>query len=125
MLTLAMFSHSPYLCGAERMLLNLARVLRRSGTIHPVLLIPGTGELAAEARRRGLPCEIMPPPPWYLLPPTDLAGYRSGVAEGVKALRQAIADHGSDAVLINTLTNIPAALAAVSLEIPSLLWRTA
>ena len=69
MLTAALFSHSRNLCGAERMLLNLALLLERTGDVRPVLLVPGEGELSSEARRElGLAFQLMPQPPWYLLP---------------------------------------------------------
>ena len=122
MLTVALFSHSRYLCGAERMLLNLAILLERTGTVRPVLLVPGEGELVCEARRHGLACQIVPAPPWYLLPPGDMDDYRRGVTECSEALQETLVDLNSDAVLINTLTNVPAMLAAVALDIPSLLW---
>ena len=41
MITLALLSHSPHLTGAERMLLNLALLLRDSSTVRPILFIPG------------------------------------------------------------------------------------
>jgi glycosyltransferase involved in cell wall biosynthesis len=122
MLTLALFSHSRYLCGAERMLLNLALLLERSGTIRPVLLVPGEGELACEARSRNLACHIIPAPPWYIVPPGDVNDYRSGLKKCCEALKGVLVDFNSDAVLVNTLTNVPAMLAAVELDIPSLVW---
>ena len=122
MLTVALFSHSRYLCGAERMLLNLALLLERAGTVRPVLLVPGEGELVCEARRLGLAQQIVPAPPWYLVPPGDISDYRRGVTECSEALQQILVDLNSDAVLINTMTNVPAMLAAVALDIPSLLW---
>ncbi len=122
MLTLALFSHSRYLCGAERMLLNLALLLARDKTVRPVLLAPGEGELICQARRHGLAYQIVPAAPWYLLPPGDTGGYGRGAIECSEALEKILVDLNSDAVLINTMTNVPAMLAAVALDIPSLLW---
>jgi glycosyltransferase involved in cell wall biosynthesis len=122
MLTLALCSHSSGLAGAERMLLNLALLLERSGAVHPVLLAPGEGALAQAARRQGLHSEIYPAPPWYLLLPRSMDDYRRGVEECCRTLQQMLVDLNSDAVLINTLTSVPAMLAAVELELPSLLW---
>jgi glycosyltransferase involved in cell wall biosynthesis len=121
-LTLALFSHSPHLCGAERMLVNLAILLQRSKVVHPVLLIPGEGALSAEAMRQGLHHVLIPAPPWYLLPPTDMDDYCRGVQACCEALRTVLVDLNSDAVLVNTLTSVPAMLAAVELDLPSLLW---
>ncbi len=122
MLTLALFSHSPGLAGAERMLLNLAILLERSKTVRPVLLAPGEGELIGAARRQGLACHTVPPPPWYVFPPGDIGAYRRGATECREALKKILVDLNSDAVLVNTMTNVPAMLAAVELDLPSLLW---
>jgi glycosyltransferase involved in cell wall biosynthesis len=122
MLTVALYSHSRYLCGAERMLLNLALLLERNKSIRPILLTPGEGELICQARRHGLTCQIIPAAPWYLLLPGDMTAYRNGVIECSEALKKTFVDFNIDAVLVNTMTNVPAMLAAVALEIPSLLW---
>ncbi len=121
-LTLALFSHTPHLCGAERMLLNLAILLERSKTVQPVLLIPGEGALIAAARRHGLHAQIIAPPPWYLLPPDDLSAYGRGVDACREELKKTLIDLHSDALLVNTMTSVPAMLAAVELDLPSLLW---
>jgi glycosyltransferase involved in cell wall biosynthesis len=122
MLTVALFSHSRYLCGAERMLLNLALLLERTGTVRPVLLVPGEGELACEAHRHGLACQMVPQPSWHLARPGDILDYCRGAIACSDALKQVLVDINSDAVLINTTTNVPPMLAAVALGIPSLLW---
>ena len=90
MLSVALFSHSRYLCGAERMPLNLALLLERSRTIRPILLVPGEGELLSETRRHGLACQIVPEPPWYLLQPNTLPHmnvYCRGVTTCTEALQ--------------------------------------
>ena len=122
MLTVALFSHTPRLCGAERMLLNLALLLRRSETVHPLLLAPGEGDLLAETRRHGLDYEIVPAAPWHLLPPGNMDDYRRGVQECTATMKTILVDLNCDAVLINTMTSVPAMLAAVELDLPSLVW---
>jgi glycosyltransferase involved in cell wall biosynthesis len=122
MLNVALFSHTRHLCGAERMLLNLAILLQRSGNVRPVLLVPGDGDLVAEARRHGIRYDIVPAAPWYLYPPRSMSDYRRGVDECCAALRTALVDLNCDAVLVNTLTSVPAMLAAVELDLPSLVW---
>ena len=104
------------------MLLNLAILLEQSRSVHPVLLLPGDKDLAAAARRHGLHYEIVPAAPWYWLLPGNMKAYRRGVQECCTALRKLLVDLGSDAVLVNTLTSVPAMLAAVELDLPSLLW---
>jgi glycosyltransferase involved in cell wall biosynthesis len=120
--TLALCSHSPGTGGAERMLLNLAILLERSNAVHPVLLAPAEGELTAEARRHGLQHEIVPASPWYLHPPRSMNHYRRGVRSCCEAMKKWLVDLNSDAVLVNTMTSVPAMLAAVELDLPSLLW---
>jgi len=122
MLTVALFSHSPGMCGAERMLLNLAVLLQRSKSVHPVLLVPDDGGLVTEARRCGLHYEIVPAAPWYLFPPRSVNNYHRGVTRCREALRRTLVDLNSDAVLVNTMTSVPAMLAAVELDLPSLVW---
>jgi glycosyltransferase involved in cell wall biosynthesis len=122
MMNVALFSHTRHLCGAERMLLNLARLLERSKRVQSVILAPGDGDLVAEARRLGLRHEIVPSAPWYAAPPRDMRDYRQGVEECREALRTMLVDLNSDAVLVNTLTSVPAMLAAVDLDLPSLVW---
>jgi glycosyltransferase involved in cell wall biosynthesis len=122
MLTAALFSHSRYLCGAERMLLNLALLMERTGAVRPVLLVPGEGELTTAARREGIACRLVPQPPWYLLPPGDLRDYCRGVRDCREALKKTLVDINSDIVVVNTMTNVPAMLAAVDLDLPSVLW---
>ena len=48
--------------------------------------------------------------------------YRRGVLACCEAVSNAVVDLSSDAVLVNTMTSVPAMLAAVELELPSLLW---
>jgi len=122
MLTVTLFSHSPGMCGAERMLLNLAILLKSSGAVHPVLLAPDDGDLVGEARRCGLHYEIVPAAPWYLYPPRSMGNYCRGVQRCCETLRTTLVDLNSDALLVNTMTSVPAMLAAVELDLPSLLW---
>ena len=104
------------------MLLNLAILLEQTKTVRPVLLVPGEGELVCEARRLGLAHQLVPVPPWYLVPPGDMNDYCRGVTECCETLKGLLIDLNSDVVLVNTMTNVPAMLAAVTLDIPSLLW---
>ena len=64
----------------------------------------------------------MPAPPWYLLLPDNLDDYRRGVQACRDTLRTMLVDLNSDAVLVNTLTSVPAMLAAVEIGLPSLVW---
>lgn len=121
-ITAALVSHSPSLGGAERMLLNLALLLRRSPTVEPLLLIPGPGELADAASANGLSHEFIPALPWYVYGDADLAGYRDRVASTTEVLKRILIERVSDVVVLNTLTNVPPALAAVNLGLPFVVW---
>ncbi len=121
MINAVLVSHTPHLAGAERMLLNLALLLQRTSLIEPVLLIPGEGAFAREAVARGLRYEIIPPLPWYIVP-SDQASYQHRVRLMTDLLRQSFIEWSADIIIANTLTSVPAVLAAVELNLPSVVW---
>jgi len=122
-ITAALVSHSPFIHGAERMLLNLARLLRRtSDAIRPVLIIPGLGEMASEARACGVEYELVPPLPWYLFGEIGAGNYHGEVVTSTESLKRVFTELVADVVVVNTLTNVPPALAALELGLPFILW---
>ena len=91
MLTVALFSHTPHLCGAERMLVNLAILLERSKTIHPVLLVAGRRRPGSRgAAPRAAHARSSRAPPWYLLPPGNMNDYGRGVTDCSEALSRSL-----------------------------------
>jgi len=121
-ITVALVSHSPYLAGAERMLLNLARLLRRTPSVEPILLIPGYDELSEAAAKEGLLFDLIAGGAWYLWAEQDLPGYKRKTLEAAESVKRAVVDWNADCLVINTLTNIAPAIAAVELDLPSLAW---
>ena len=125
MLKLGLLSHSPHLCGAERMLLNLAIGLAKTGRISPLLFIPApeTGVLAALAAEHGIPCAEIPSPSWYIGETQDSArSYWSRIAYQAEGYCHALQQHPLDVVVVNTLTSLPPVLAAMKLQIPYVSW---
>jgi len=121
MINAVLVSHSPHLAGAEQMLFNLALMLQRTSEIEPVILIPGEGEFSRKAVACGLHYELIPPLSWYILP-SDLAPYQRNVCQMAESLRKSLAGWSADVVVANTLTSVPAMLAAVELNLPSVVW---
>jgi glycosyltransferase involved in cell wall biosynthesis len=123
MITLGLLSHSPHCTGAERCLFNLALLLRDVPNIRPVLFIPGPGgPLPDMAAAHGLVFECLPPAAWYPFSAPSTLSYWESLARSAPAVKQALTNHACDALLINTLTNVSGALAAVELDLPAVLW---
>jgi glycosyltransferase involved in cell wall biosynthesis len=123
MTTVALVSHSPMAHGAERMLLNLALLLRhRTEHIHPVLVIPGDGELCEEARRNRLEFHLVPPSPWYLFGESAVPDYRAAASRAWDVFKTSYTEIMADVVVVNTLTHVAPALAAIEMGLPMVLW---
>lgn len=120
--TVALVSHSPYTAGAERMLLNLALLLRKVPGIEPILLIPGMGELAQEARERNLRYDLAPQCPWYIWGVQPDFHYWESAHAASATLRDLLVGTNADVVVVNTLTSIVPGLVAAGLDLPFLLW---
>ena len=84
--------------------------------------MPAEGELTAAARLHGLRHQIVPWPPWYPYPARSMKHYCRGAQACCEAMKKMLVDLNSDALLVNTMTSVPAMLAAVELDLPSLLW---
>ena len=84
--------------------------------------MPGEGELIAAARRHGLHARDRPRAAVVLASAGSMKHYGRGVQDCCEALKKMLVDLNSDAVLVNTMTSVPAMLAAVELDLPSLLW---
>ena len=125
MLNIGLLSHSPYMCGAERMLLNLAVGLSKTGRVNPVLFIPNpdAGPLASMATDQGIRYAEVPPASWYFYENQDTAGtYWSRTALQTNGWCNVLREHPLDLVIVNTLTSLPPALAAMKLQIPYVAW---
>ena len=112
MLNVGLLSHSPYVCGAERMLLNLAIGLKKRGRINPRLFMPAPleGDLASLAARHGIAWDEVPATSWYYNETKEsAASYWARVAAQAEAYRNVLERHPLDAVVVvNTLTALAA-----------------
>ncbi len=123
MLNVALLSHTVDLSGAERMLLNLAQLLKRGNKVDPILLLPGReGDLIQAARDRNLRYESIIPAPWYHYYQSTDADYWRQVQAASASIKMALINYACDAILINTLTSSGGMLAAVELDLPIVLW---
>jgi glycosyltransferase involved in cell wall biosynthesis len=121
---IALISHSPNFTGAEKMLLNLAILLKQSPEdINPVLIIPGEeGGLATAAISHGIDIRMIKPIRWYVFANSNDGNYWNNLSESYRDIEFILKEKGCDCVLVNTLTNIGGAMAAVELQIPLLVW---
>jgi glycosyltransferase involved in cell wall biosynthesis len=117
---IALISHSAHLHGAERMLLNLALLLKQHSDLHPILILPGQGDFSEIARSNGLQFVFANTSPWYIYGST--ATYFQDTQASADLLITILSNMQADIVIINTLTNISPLLAAVQLNLPSIVW---
>jgi glycosyltransferase involved in cell wall biosynthesis len=121
-------SHSPHLTGAEKMLLNLGILLKKTEEIEPIIFIPlmSQGPLFKEAQKYNIECEEIPFYRWYIFKPVDnqalFENYCNNLNSTVAMLRKIILDADLDLMINNTLTCIIGLLAAISLHIPVVTW---
>lgn len=125
MLHIGLLSHSPHICGAERMLLNLAIGLSKTGRISPLLFIPApdTGPLASMAAEHGIRYAEIPSPSWYFYEDQESArSYWSRIALQANGYCNVMQQYPLDVVVVNTLTSLPPVMAAMKLQIPYVAW---
>ena len=124
MIQIALISHSPHLTGAEKMLLNLAILLKRSSAdINPVLIVPGEeGDLIDVALSYDIDVRMTKNVGWYVFASPNDRNYWNSLSESYRDIKFILKETGCDCVLVNTLTNIGGAMAAVELQIPLLVW---
>ncbi len=125
MLNVAMISHSPNLCGAERMLLNLATALRDTATIKPVVFVPDAehGLLSAFLDQEKIEWYCTPAMPWYLYAKIENAvDYISRSLKIADTYFEYLKVVNADIVIINTLTSMEGVFAAVKSNLPFIVW---
>ncbi len=114
---LAFVSHSPWMGGAERCLLELARGLAATREVHVVL--PGEGELQPALEDAGAVTHLAPARWWARDPGMPRRGPD---ARGAAATLRALGRIDPDVVVSNTLVHPPGAFAAAALRRPHVWW---
>jgi glycosyltransferase involved in cell wall biosynthesis len=113
----AIVSHSPWLGGAERCLLELVSAIAPKRDVHVVL--PRDGELREPLRAAGATTHIAPARWWARDPGTPR---RAPDSRGVAATARVLRHVAPDVVLSNTLVHPPGAVAAAALGRPHAWW---
>lgn len=113
---LLLASHSPWLGGAERCLLELARTLGPRHELH--VTVPGPGPLEAPLRAAGAQVHRVPTR-WWAFDPGGRPRLPPWGAPGMVAALRRIRP---DAVVANTLVHPAPALAAAALGVPLVWW---
>ncbi|MDP4094972.1 MAG: glycosyltransferase family 4 protein [Bacillota bacterium] len=130
-MNVALVSHSPYLCGAERSILYLAGLFSgetKGSGIHTILLVPEleNGELAAAASQYNYEMVNTPQQYWYLMQShrriQEFDSYCSIMKDHIKSFIDLYKKTNADIVLVNTLTSITPLIAAYMLGIPTVTW---
>lgn len=125
MIRVALISHSGFIAGAERMLLNLAVSLRDDPDFCPVVLIPGEveSELAQALTAECVEWRPCPQAGHYLeKQPSEAGDYIRRSVAAARTIADLLWSVGADVVLINTLTNLAGPMAARFAGLPYVLW---
>ncbi|KAL6702356.1 hypothetical protein ACN47E_010104, partial [Coniothyrium glycines] len=118
-------SHSPHLCGAERMLVNLAIGLAATLRYRPIVLLPNAkaGPLARILDHHGIEWHDTPELSWFLWANVDATrDFLIKAADGAAAYEAILRRVGADLVVVNTLTYLEGVIASVRADIPFVLW---
>lgn len=125
MLNIAIISHSPHLCGAERMLLNLAIALRDTVIFKPVVFVPCAeqGPLSDFLDREKIEWYGTPAVTHYVYVGSENArNYISRSLENAETYSEYLKAVNADIVISNTLTSMEGVFAAVKSNLPYIVW---
>lgn len=126
MIKIALVSHSPALAGAERMLFNLACILKDSEEFIPIVIIPRGGqnsELQLQCEEHNILTIGLNNSCWYVYCEANSMSHISQITmRGIYELKIVLTKIEADIVVGNTLTSLIPALAAQALQIPFVTW---
>ena len=122
MKTIALISHSAGLQGAEKMLLNLAILLKNGNRFSPLLFIPDSpGPLYDEARKHGIRYFSYQSPPWHISQ-INLTSFSVAFRASFTSLKNALIENPCELILVNTHVSIVPVNVAVALDTPLIIW---
>lgn len=122
---IAVVSHSPYLYGAERMLMNLM-ALDLPYEMQVLVPVPEGEEMSRECQQQGYVYTTMPSNGWYIYYSPSNQWNFGGFCEKTKQdslrYKEFFQQWQPECIVINTLTNIAPYIAANELNIPVITW---
>ncbi|MGO9094514.1 MAG: glycosyltransferase family 4 protein [Bryobacteraceae bacterium] len=110
-------SHSPWIAGAERVLLNLLQNLPE-GEIQPVVVFPVTDGPMKSLAKQKLPFPIFELPYGLTIPNHGDAHWLERLQQETAALTNLYRELELDAVVVNTVAIYPASAAAIRARVP-------
>ena len=125
---IALFSHTPHMQGAEKMLLEAAKLLKDSEDYHPILFIPGAeeGVFKTLAIEKKIQYVSIPFVPWYVFNSqkvvTKNIDYSKNILLVKDKIKEVLVNYEIDAIINNTLTSIVPVLCAIELDLPVISW---
>jgi hypothetical protein len=123
---IALVSHTSQLAGAEKILLNMASLLKNDYSVEVFLFAYGDGPMKEYAQNNNINyISLDNPLPWYLYVNDNseqISLHWGEVQTSVSELVKLFKKIGIQSIVINTMTNLSGFLAASELNIPSILW---
>lgn len=120
MVKIGLISHSPNIAGAEKMLFNLALMLKSSNLYEPVVFIPDSDAVNDGLKHLCTINNILTKHivgfPYYFFDSSADINY------SLEKLKDSIRSSGVKLIVCNTASSLVPTLAAYELNIPSILW---
>jgi|GEM_PF-848400 len=125
MIRVALFSHSPSFAGAERMLFNMALLLKETNIYEPIIFIPDSTirTLYDNSIKNNIIAVLMPQYTQYIyISDTNKSEVFGKTLESVSSIIDLVRKSGIDIIIANTATSIVPTLVSINLQIPTISW---
>ena len=132
MINIALISHTAAFAGAERMLYNLACLLKKDDLFRPIVFLPGTESKENHFKEACDQSNITVVwvgdysgyMAWYIYdkPGGGEPDRKRFILQAVQELKKQLAYYSIDMVICNTATSLVPAIAGAELEIPVVTW---
>ncbi|MBP3454425.1 MAG: glycosyltransferase family 4 protein [Clostridia bacterium] len=126
MIKVALVSQSPGFAGGEKMLYELAKLLKQTGYYEPLMFIPDDGATVALqmiCEKAKIQTVSFRASQWYVFYESNqLHEINSKLVKDKAMLMDLYLRYDVGLVIINTLTNLAPAMAAHALQLPTCLW---